>query len=463
MNMVRKNALLLLGGAALLALLAVVLLQPVTITEDGTEIRRLQVPFGTVGQALHQAGVEVDPADQIQPALDQPAPRGGTISITRAPFAYLWENGQLQPLHGQDRTPGGLLRSAGITLTPGDRVLRDGLPVELSEPLAAHHTTVLQVVRARTMKVTVNGQNQTIQTTGPTAAHALWQAGIAHGPGDLISLRPEAVIEEQSELAYQAARPLTIQVGEQLLHTRSAAETVGQALSEAGAALQGLDYSIPAENQLLPEDGQIRVVRVREEIVLQEELIPYGQNSQPDPELPLDQTRVLQAGQYGVKVVRERARFEDDQETHRAVDSDWTASEPRDQTVGYGTLAVPQTMDTPDGPIEYYRALRVYATSYSPCRLGIEGGGCNYQTSSGATLTKGIVAVTLPWYRMMAGQRVYIPGYGFAVIADVGGGIDGTPWIDLGFSEEDYQPMIGWMTMYLLTPVPANVPWALPY
>ncbi len=87
--------------------------------------------------------------------------------------------------------------------------------------------------------------------------------------------------------------------------------------------------------------------------------------------------------------------------------------------------------------IEYWRAVSMYATSYSPCRLGIPG--CSTATASGAKVAKGIVAVVYRWYVNMRGQQVYIPGYGFATIADTGGGIPGKAWIDLGYSDEDYE------------------------
>ena len=59
---------------------------------------------------------------------------------------------------------------------------------------------------------------------------------------------------------------------------------------------------------------------------------------------------------------------------------------------------------------------------------------------------------------------MYVTGYGFGVIGDVGGGISGTPWIDLGFDEESFktQAFVGWVTMYLLMPAPANVPLNFP-
>jgi 3D (Asp-Asp-Asp) domain-containing protein len=46
--------------------------------------------------------------------------------------------------------------------------------------------------------------------------------------------------------------------------------------------------------------------------------------------------------------------------------------------------------------------------------------------------------------------QVYIPGYGFATVADIGGGIPGKRWIDLGYGEEDYQPWSKEVMVYIL-------------
>jgi len=72
------------------------------------------------------------------------------------------------------------------------------------------------------------------------------------------------------------------------------------------------------------------------------------------------------------------------------------------------------------------------------------------------------------WYLLLGFERLYIPGYGFATVGDVGGGCPpaaaeqgclagGHTWIDLAWTDEEYQPMSGWMTVYFLTPIPANI------
>jgi 3D (Asp-Asp-Asp) domain-containing protein len=153
-------------------------------------------------------------------------------------------------------------------------------------------------------------------------------------------------------------------------------------------------------------------------------------------------------------------RLEDGQEVSRQTESEWVATEPQDQVLGYGTQIVVKSMDTPDGSIEYYRAVNMYATSYSPCQQGL--GRCSLSTSSGTLLKKGVVAVTLTWYRMFKGAQVYIPGYGVGTIGDVGGGIPGVYWIDLGYSEEDFESWSQTVTVYFLTPAPSSAPPILP-
>ena len=158
---------------------------------------------------------------------------------------------------------------------------------------------------------------------------------------------------------------------------------------------------------------------------------------------------------------RVRLCNQDGVESGRVSEVAWTAKEPQDQIVGLGINPVVRTVSTPDGTIEYWRAVTVYATSYSPCRLGIPD-YCNYTTASGLPVSHGIIAVTRAWYSWMAGQQVYVPGYGKAIVADVGGGIPGRYWIDLAYLDETYVSWARYTTLYFLTPVPASIPWVLP-
>jgi uncharacterized protein YabE (DUF348 family) len=448
-----------LAGVVLL-LAGSLLLRPITI-QDTHGTQQVRAIVFTTGQALAAAGVQIGPADQLEPAAGSLIPLNKQVRIRRAVQVTLWENGLVRPITGFEPSPFALLQQNDILLGPGDQLLWNGKAVENETVLPAGEPVVLQINRARTVIVDDNGKRQAVTSAAITTARALWDAGIRLGPGDMLSIPAETRAGDNELVGYQPARPLTIQVGGQSLRARSAAQTVGQALATAGVALQGLDYAQPAEDQPLPADGSIRVVRVREEISLKETLLPYEQKTEPDPNVALDQTQITRPGQYGVQVVRERARFEDGQEVSRGHDSDWLASEPVAQIVGAGTKIVPKALDTPDGPIEYYRAISVWATSYSPCTQGYDH--CSWSTSSGMRLEKGVIGVNKYWYRAIGGHRVYVTGYGFGTIGDVGA-VYGKPWIDLGFDEESFKTgaFVGWTTMYMLMPAPANVPLVFP-
>lgn len=72
-----------------------------------------------------------------------------------------------------------------------------------------------------------------------------------------------------------------------------------------------------------------------------------------------------------------------------------------------------------------------------------------------------MVALRYNWYLIMGGQPLYIPNYGFATVEDVCGGCIGKPWIDLGFSDEDFEPWSSWVTVYFLTPIPDSIIYVL--
>lgn len=429
------------------------LLRPVRIIDQG-EMKQVQVKGWMVAQALQTANTRLATGDRVEPGINHLLPFNGQIRIRRAIHALVWEEGQTQAVDGLGPSAFDLLRQNNIALGPNDRLLVNGKTATEGALPQSGQAVVLQILRAKTVQLDIAGQHQEVSTSAATAARALWEAGVQISPGSLVSVAPDQLIDEGMPMAYLPARTLTVQVGDEVLAVQSSAVTVGEALAEAGIALQGMDYSQPADDQPVPRDGKIQVVRVREEISISQTLLPFETVYEPDPELDMDTQRTIRPGQYGVRVERTRARIEDGDEISRGFDSDWTATEPVAHTIGRGTKIVMNGSETPDGGIEYWKAVQVYATSYSPCQQGT--GTCSWGTSSGMRLTKGVVAVTLAWYRMLAGQQVYIPGYGYGVIGDVGGGIPGKPWIDLGWDEENYQPMGGWMTMYLLAPAPEN-------
>jgi 3D (Asp-Asp-Asp) domain-containing protein len=218
---------------------------------------------------------------------------------------------------------------------------------------------------------------------------------------------------------------------------------------------------VPGEDAVLPNDGQVRVVQLREELLVVTDETPFPVEYQEDPETPLDQTSVIEPGQNAIVATRERVAYADGEEVWRRSEGSWQASEAKPGIYGYGTKIVNHTEVVDGNTIEYYRKISVYYHSYKPCIPNTDI--CSYGTSSGLPVDKGVIAVQLSWYQMFALHPVYVPGYGHAVIGDVCGGCAGEMLIDLGYSEDNYDPMPnGWTTLYFLSPAPAFVPVPFP-
>jgi uncharacterized protein YabE (DUF348 family) len=349
------------------------------------------------------------------------------------------------------------LIQAGITLHPSDTVLANGYSTTTDRSIDDDPIT-LQIRRAMAVTMITPAGEQTIQTSAFTVGEALYEAGIQVRANDRIDPPLNTPITNTPlTIYYSPASELTITADGISTRVASSARTVGEALAGAGIPLLGLDYSIPAENEALPSDGQIKVVRVSESVILAQKPIPFESEMIASTEVPLDQTQILSPGENGLSVARIRIRYEDGFEVSRVTEEETVVRTPKNRTLAYGTKVEIMTAVVDGVTIEYWRAVPMYATSYSPCRLGT--GTCGSTTASGKQLQKGMVALRTDLYFALKGQPLYIPGYGFATVEDACGGCTGQPWIDLGFSDDDYEAWHSVVTVYFLTPVPQTIPY----
>lgn len=461
--MKKKNILIISGGLIVLIALILIFSLPraITVQLNGGE-QILQTRAWTVETALTKAGLTIKPQDFIQPGRKQSLLGVDTIIINQARPVYFKElpGGTVTLIHHASRDPETLFASAGLTITDRDRIWVEGLPLDMKNELPYAAEFNFTIKHAVSITIEKDGQTTTIQSSADTLAEAIKEINLELHPADRVSPDLSTKLDEDLLVFIQPAKKVTIQTRDETIQAFSAAETVGEALSEAGISLQNLDYSQPGETEPVPANGVIRVVRVHEETSLTQTSLPYSSEYVQSDQVELDKTDIVQAGEFGVEVTRTLVRYEDGQEVSRIDDTTWVAKQPQNQIVGRGTKPVVRTLDIGGETIEYWRTVTVLATSYSPCRSGVDR--CYYGTSSGLPVQRGVIGVTRTWYNLMVGQQVYIPGYGKAIIADVGGGISGEYWIDLGFTDDDYEPWYQYVTMYFLTPVPDYIPWILP-
>lgn len=426
--------------------------KPVTLIIDGesTEITTYCLRVGELLQRMH---VEISVGDQVTPDVDHWIRAGEVIRIRRASVITIRADGETTQLVNSENNPANLLVIAGVRLYPGDQIWVDSQQVEPDSELSPAPHRLLEVRRQWPVTVVIGQKKRTFNTRFNTLGEALWEAGYRLYANDTLTIPLDTPLNRPLSVQIRPSKSITIHYKDGLFQTRTSADTVGEALARAGMPLQGIDYSLPAADDPIPQNGEIRVVRVRESIEIETSPIPFETHSQPSPDLPLDQQQVVQEGIIGLKATRLRLHFEDGEEVARTLEGEYIARQPTSRILGFGTKIVPQTLDTPDGSIKYWRALNMYAVSYNPTSNG------GYGTASGIPLAKGVAAIDNDYIPF--GTRMYIPGYGIAVAADTGGGVIGR-MIDLGYSDHDYVSWHQWVTVYFLWPPPENVPWIIP-
>ena len=159
-----------------------------------------------------------------------------------------------------------------------------------------------------------------------------------------------------------------------------------------------------------------------------------------------------QPGHQGITKTRTRVRYENGEEVFLQEEETWLAQEPADKIIAYGTKIVGRTLETPDGEVEYWRKIRMLATSYSAATSGKTKDHPAYGiTRTGLPAGYGVVAVDPGVVSLWS--KVYVPGYGEAVAGDTGGAIIGKH-IDLGYDEDNLKLWYRWVDVYVLTPIP---------
>ncbi|MFN8458994.1 MAG: ubiquitin-like domain-containing protein [Anaerolineae bacterium] len=473
-----------LGGLLLLTLLwagYVLTGQPVTLVINGQSYP-LRLHQQTVAGVIGALNLTLRPEDRIQPPLEAALAPGQTITIELARPVTIEADGHSRHILTHQTTVAGVLAELSLSPGPRDKIIINGLTVsaELPLPSADSHQVVvnslagllaasftpvgavastraapLRLILRRAVPLTLHdGEiSTTLYATQPNVGEALLEQGLTIFPGDLVMPGLDTRLSPGMQVYIQRSTPVAVAVDGRLIQTRTRRQTVGEVLAQEGVALMGQDYSRPAANQPLTANETIEVVRVWEVNEIEAEYIPFETEWIPDEAMEIDQTEVRQPGVTGVIKSRTRVRYENGQEVVRKFEDKWLDQSPSKRIVAYGTNILIRTIETPDGPLEYWRRIAVLLTPYTAATSGKASDHPLYGiTASGVRVSYGMAAVDPKVIPL--GTKMYVPNYGEAVAADTGGLIVGKH-VDLAFEEGQPIPdLYGWGDVYILTPVP---------
>ncbi len=123
--------------------------------------------------------------------------------------------------------------------------------------------------------------------------------------------------------------------------------TVRDVVAEAGLSLGAEDRITPSEFTSLADGMTIRIIRVTSKTEIEEAVVPFEKQTQPNEGLPAGAKRLLQAGINGVDEITYRAVFEDGVQVSRTVVRRITVKEPLPEIIMVGAqtsfTAIPVT------------------------------------------------------------------------------------------------------------------------
>lgn len=453
------------GGVGLLLIVAAVGLTlwaisrtrttPVVVVIDGEAYPR-QTRALTAADLLLEMGIAPGGYDQVSLPLDTPVTADLLVRVDRARRIVLMVDGTAQTLYSPIDNPADILASLGVTYSDEDLVIVDGTRAT-ADMLGRWPVPVGQITVRHAMTFLLEEANNLYRyrTTAATVGEALYQAGVDVHLADVVTPPLSTPLTDGLQARLQRAQSVRVVTDGDTIVTYAQGGTAADALASAGVALMGLDYTTPSENTLLTPDMEVRVVRVKEMLISETQPLPFQTIIQADPALEIDQQAITQEGQEGLLRTLVRVRYEDGIEIGREPAEQIVVRPPRDRIIAYGTNVIMRVLDTPEGQVEYWRQLRVYATSYHPAALNGDS-----TTATGQTLQHGIVGADTDVLPM--GTRVYVPGYGVGVVADTGAERHDPMWIDLGYSDADWRSWSSYVDVYVLTPPPDPIDYWLP-
>lgn len=279
-------------------------------------------------------------------------------------------------------------------------------------------------------------QNINISTFKSTVAEVLAEKGIEVGPDDMLVADPSQKLADNMRIEIKRAKPVKIITSDRdyLLHT--VAETVREAIEEAGVTLSALDRVEPGMDTLIKAVDNIIVLKVEEKIIKEFETIPFENQIKPNENLEKGFTKVVSKGKDGKKEISIKVVYENGEEVKREIVGEKIIQEPVAGIIEEGTKT---TLISSRGTVtRFVKAMEMVATAYDAtfASTGKTPDHPQYGiTRSGLRVRPGIVAVDPKVIPL--GTWLYVEGYGEALAADTGGAIKGNR-IDLYFeSPED--------------------------
>lgn len=281
----------------------------------------------------------------------------------------------------------------------------------------------------KTVTVIIDGKESKLITYKATVGGLLKSNGITLKEKDLITPNIENKVSKGDVVKIRTALPVKIKIDGKEEDVLTASTDVEEMLNSEGIKLGDEDRVLPGKDSLIVKDMNIEIVRVETKDIETVEAIPFTTEVKNDENMINTSSKTLKDGQNGEKKIVTRVVYENGQEVSRKVVSQAVLREPVSKLVAKGTM---KTFALSRGnELSYKRMINARTTAY----YAVYGVGKTY-TASGRKAVRdenGYSTVAVDPRVIPLGTKMYIDGYGYAIAADTGVGVDGNS-IDVFFN-----------------------------
>jgi uncharacterized protein YabE (DUF348 family) len=330
-----------LATAAVIGGVVVCCVIPSTVTiKIGEQSLRHRTRADTVREALDDAGVQLDEADVVWPDPSTALRDGMTITVHKAFTVQIDADGKRRQVQTQFAHPLNILTEQNIQVSLRDQLVVDGATfsrAQLEAELWPLAPASIRVQRSALIKVRDGNRTLFVHTPAVDVGRALAWLGLDLYLADQITPPLDTPITPGMAITIRRSQPVTLVADGRTLATRAPGPQVGDALAAVGVAPVGQDFTIPPPDTPVQPEMVIQVVRVTEDLVIEQTPIPSWTIYQPDNELPAGARRVLQTGAPGQRERRVLVRYEDGRAVQRHVQDEQIIQSPVPTIIAYGT------------------------------------------------------------------------------------------------------------------------------